>query len=188
MDKALTGRDVEALGKARMGGRDRLVALCAADYTDLALGLGETRLAMSVFACSSANVSLAHEKASRMGHAAAGLEVEGKCGEDFARLLGMAGSSWSRRLGWKYRFLSVAGVPMGDSELGLFYAQGDLGRSVADARGGAEQLRAIMDMYGVESAAATKTMLITAETGSLAHPSRHPMFWSWVGACVESAR
>ena len=175
---------VRRLAGQAWSGRDRVVAVCAADYTDLALGLGETRLALSVFACSSANLSRAHAQASRMGHEAVGHPVEGAISEDFARALGMAAQAWSSRPSWPYRFMALSGLALPGGELGLVALQGDLGRKVGDARDGAEQLRRFFDMYGVESSETTKTLVVRADSAELAQPQRHPMFWAWVGAAI----
>lgn len=185
MDKRVKGpADVAEQARLAWRGRDRVVVVCAADYTDLALGLGETRLALSVFACSSANMSRAHAQASRMGHEAAGHPVEGSVGEDFARGLGMVAQAWSAQPSWPYRFMALTGAPLPGGELGLVSLQGDLGRKVADARAGAAQLRRLFDMYGVESSEPTKTLVARADSAELAQPQRHPMFWSWVSAAI----
>lgn len=164
----------------RWGWRDRLVAVCVADYTDLALGLGEMRMGLSVFACSSANLSQAHERASRMGHEAGALAVEGGGGEDFKRVLGMAGMAWSKASTWPYRFLDVEAVSGQAVEVGVLYARGDLKRSRPDVRRDAESIRRFISMYGVESTPASPTLFVIHEASTMASPARHPMLWSWM--------
>jgi hypothetical protein len=181
-----TAADVAEQARAVWRGRDRVVVVCAADYTDLALGLGETRLALSVFACSSAHMSRAHAQASRMGHEAAGHHVDGRVGEEFSRALGMVAQAWSSRPSWPYRFMALSGFELPGAQLGLVALQGDVGRKAPDAFGGAQELRRLFDMYGVESSEPSKTMVATAESRALGEPGKHPMFWSWVAAAIAS--
>lgn len=187
MGNELTAGDVEAIARKRWQGRDQLVVVCAADYTDLALGLGETRLYMSVFACSSANVAKANEKASRMGHEAAGMDVDGSIGEELGRILGLAGNSWSRRAGWPYRYLEISGAKLPNGEVGLMFATGELGRVRARTSEDAQSLRRIFDMYGVETSEPSKPMIAMADSVDLEAPLAHPSFWSWVGACIRQS-
>lgn len=185
MEKITAAEAMAGMG-ARWGGRDRLVAVCVADYTDLALGLGEIRMGLSVFACSSANLAQAHEGASRMGHEAGALEVEGAGGEDFKRALGMVGLAWSKTSSWPYRFLDVDTIVAPPMEVGLLYARGDLGRSRPDVRKDAEAIRRFIAMYGVESAPATPTIYVTHETSTMSAPTRHPMLWSWLAEASKA--
>jgi hypothetical protein len=179
MEKMNANEAIDSMG-ARWGHRDRLVAVCVADYTDLALGLGEMRMGLSVFACSSANLSQAHSRASRMGHEAGAVAVDGLAGEDFKRVLGMVGMSWSKSAKWPYRFLDVDTVSGQGLEVGLFYARGDLGRTKPDVRRDAEALRVFISMYGVESSPASAALFVTHETSTMAFPARHEFLWSWL--------
>lgn len=175
-----------SLLQARWEGRDRIVAVVVADYTDLALGLGETMFGLAAFACSSANVSNAHAKASSMGHAAASMEVQGSCGEDFHRMLGMVGRAWSRPSKWPYRYLDIHASRMGGAELGLMLVRGDLRDTVPDVKPAADELRRLISMYGVESSESSKTILIREESIKIAEIQRHPSLWPWLARCVES--
>ena len=187
MGNELTAGDVAEMARRRWSGRDQLVIVCAADYTDLAVGLGETKLFISVFACSSANVARANEKASRMGHEAAGMEVDGSLGEELGRMLGLAGNSWSRRAGWPYRYLTLSGAKLPEGEAGLMYSKGELGRRRADTDADARSIKKIFDMYGVESSEPSKPMIAMADSADLENPLRHPSFWSWIGACIRQS-
>lgn len=185
MEKMSSAEAITAMA-GRWGHRDRLVAVCVADYTDLALGLGEMRVGISVFACSSANLSQAHERASRMGHEAGALAAEGVGGEDFKRMLGMVGMAWSKTSTWPYRFLDVDTIVVPQSmEVGLLYARGDLGRSRPDVNKDAESIRRFISMYGVESTPASPTIFVTHETSTMSAPARHPMFWSWMSKAAK---
>lgn len=187
LDMSQAALAIEA-AKARWMRRDRIVAVLAADYTDLALGLGETTLWLSAFACSSASVANAHSKAASMGHAAGSLRVEGACGEDFERLLGMVGMAWSRPSGWGYRYLDISALsaPESGAEVGIYYARGDLRRGAHDLGPAAQGLRRLMAMYGVESSEPSPTVAIREESSKLANPGRNPMFWQWLEQAAKA--
>lgn len=183
---------IEALSalKKRFQDRDRILVVCVADYTDLALGLGETRLGLSVFACSSASISQAHAQASRMGHAAGALRVDGTCGVDFERMLGMTGRAWSRQADWGFRYLEIHALSkdLDDVEVGVYFAAGDLGKSRPDLVPCAQRLRNLMFMYGVESSEPIGTLWTKQETSTLAQPWQHPQFWKWLALCAQSGQ
>lgn len=170
---------------SRWQSRDRLVALCVADYTDMALGLGETRIGLILFACSSANVSRAHERAERMGHEAGSLHVEGDASEDFKRMMGIVGRAWSKGSNWSYRFLDMFSLAAPGAELVMLYATGDLRKAKPDLRSNALELRRLVTMYGVEAAEPSQALFVLEETSKLNDPSKHPMLWTWLAAAGE---
>ena len=165
--------------------RDRLIALCVADYTDMALGLGETRLGLSLFACSSANVSHAHERAARMGHEAGAVHVEGSASEDFKRMLGIVARAWSKNANWSYRYLEVLSLAAPGAELGLLYAKGDLRKTKPNLHSDALELRRLVTMYGVETSEPSPTLLVIEDTSKLVDPSKHPQLWAWLAAATK---
>lgn len=170
---------VEAI-LSRWSRRDRFVALCVADYTDLALGLGETQLAIALFACSSAHVSHAHERAARMGHEAGALNVEGSAREDFKRMLGIVARAWSKAPGWGYRDVEVGSLAAPGAEVGVIYAKGDLRQAKESLRLDAVNLRRLVTMYGVEAAEPSPTLFIVEETSKLLDLTKNPLLWQWL--------
>lgn len=183
--ETVSAQQAVAAIKSRFMMRDRIVAVCVADYTDMALGLGETKLGMALFACSSASVAQAHSSASRMGHAAGTMDVDGLCGEDFHHLLGVAGKAWSRQSDWEYKYIEARAMRLPSAELGLFYVRGDLKRAVPDLGPSVQKLKRLMSMYGVESSEPTKTLRVKQKTSTLEEPSKHPLFWSWLRQCAQ---
>ena len=165
--------------------RDRIIAVCAVDYTDLALGLGETTMLMSVFACSSANIAHAHAKASSMGHTAETMKVEGFCSEEFERLLGIVGRSWNKKKDWGYRSIDIFAIKENQIELGVFMAKGDIKKSKKDLSIAVNDIRRLVSMYGVESSIPTKGMAIIDESMSLVNPIKHPDLWNWLSSCAK---
>lgn len=167
---------------ARWGRRDRFVALCLADYTDMALGLGETRLGISVFACSSAHLWHAHERAARMGHEAQGLQVHGDASEDFKRMLGVASRAWSTGPSWPHRSVEVFAMKAegGEAEVGLICARGDVRKGKPDMRGDVASLRRLAAMYGVESSDPAGPLFVIEESSKLETLSKHPSLWDWL--------
>jgi hypothetical protein len=186
-DKNVLPIDAIKALKNRFKDRDRILVVCVADYTDLALGLGETKLGMSVFACSSASMAQAHAQASRMGHAAGALSVDGTCGVDFERMLGMTGRAWSRQADWGFRYLEIHALSKGldDVEVGVYFASGDLGKARPDLVPCAQRLRNLMFMYGVESSEPIGTLWTKQETSTLAQPWNHHQFWKWLAVCAQ---
>lgn len=183
MEKSLNTPEVEAL-LGRWLQRDRFVALCVADYTDMALGLGETRLGLCLFACSSAHIWHAHSGATRMGHEAQGLPVAGDGSEEFKRMLGVAGRAWSRSSKWGYRYLELSIHTSGDAELGLVFARGDLKKSRPELLGDVAELRRLINMYGVESAEPSRSLFVVEETSKLENLPSHPKLWRWMAAAA----
>lgn len=181
MEKEMKNPRVQEL-LARWGHRDRFVALCLADYTDMALGLGETKLALCVFACSSAHLWNAHERAARMGHEAQGLQVLGDASEDFKRMLGVAARAWSTSPSWNHRSVEVRALREvgGEAEVGLICARGDVRKGKPDMRADVAALRRLADMYGVESSDPGRLIYVIEESSKLEDLGKHPKLWDWL--------
>lgn len=181
MEKEIKNPRVEEL-LVRWGRRDRFVALCQADYTDMALGLGETKLALCIFACSSAHLWHAHERAARMGHEAQGLQVSGDASEDFKRMLGVTARAWSTNASWNHRSVEVQALREagGDAEVGLICARSDMRKGKQDMLADIAVLRRLAGMYGVESSEPGRLMYVIEESSRLEELGKHPKLWEWL--------
>lgn len=186
MEKEVKNTSVEEL-LARWGRRDRFVALCVADYTDMALGLGETKLGLCIFAISSAHLWHAHERAARMGHEAQGLQVQGEASEDFKRMLGVAARAWSTSPSWTHRSVEVCALREagGEAEVGLICARGDVRKGKPDMLADVAILRRLAAMYGVESSEPGMPIFVIEESSKLEALGKHPKLWDWLARAAR---
>lgn len=167
--------------KELINSRDRLITVLAADYTALALGLGETKAGMISLAFSSASAREASSGARAMGHAAGELGFDGQgLDEEMARVCGMSALAWSKRRDFPFRYVDVMGRE-GEEGLqeGIFFARGDFRNGRPSLRACADQIKLILEMYGISSVMASSEIWVESRAESLNAPSKHPMWAEW---------
>lgn len=175
--------------KELIEGRDRLITVLAADYTALALGLGETRAGVISLAFSSASVREASAGARAMGHSAGEIGREGEgLDDEMGRVCGMSALAWSKRKDFPFRYVDVIGRE-GDEGIqeGIFFARGDFRNGRPSLRACADQITMILGMYGVRSVLASSEIWVESRAESLNAPHKHPEWAQWTRYAYQRA-
>lgn len=172
-----------------MDGRDRLITVLAADYTALALGLGETKAGVISLAFSSASVREASAGARAMGHSAGEIGREGEgLDEEMGRLCGMSALAWSKRKGFGFRYVDVIERAGGEGiQEGIFFARGDFRGGRPSLRACAEEIEMILQMYGVKGVLISSAVWVESRAESLNAPHKHPQWEEWTRWAYQRA-
>lgn len=167
--------------------RDRLITVLAADYTALALGLGETRAGIISIAFSSASVRQASSGAREMGHSAPALACDGAgLDEEMAKLCGVISLAWSKRRDFPFRYVDAIGRDAGeDIQEGIFFARGDFRNGRPSLKACAADIQMTLSMYGVANCLVSSEIWVESRAETLNAPHKHPQWGEWIKGAFE---
>ncbi len=169
--------------------RDRRITVMAADYTDLALGLGDTKAYLACLDFSSAQLRPAWAAWQKMSTSLIPEPIaHGKADEEMEHLAGLVAASWLRRGDFGFRYLQVHAKVWEDGvSEALLLCKGDFQSQRPKMREAMEQLRRLLGIYGIASPLGSEPIRLHAKSRELARPLEHPKWRDWTRSSFEAS-
>lgn len=168
-----------------MSARDRRISILAADYTDLALGLGDTKAYLACLDFSSAQLRSAWAAWQKMSTSLIPEPVShGKADPEMDHLAGLLAAAWLRREDFGFRYLQIhAKAWEGGPIESLLLCKGDFQSGKPDMGGAIEQVRRLLGIYGLSNLEMSDPIRIGSKSRDLSLPMAHPNWREW---CEQS--